>query len=77
LPEGYRDKLYLTCERLVRTAVEMAGQCELTATKYGFADHKLLALALLCRTLTNFRGVVILTRERLPCGGAGPSQMLL
>jgi hypothetical protein len=66
LPEAYREKLYPICERLVRAALEMADQCELTVTKHGLADPKVLALALLCRTLTNFKGVVVLTHERLP-----------
>jgi Family of unknown function (DUF5677) len=65
LSSAYRDKLYPLCERLVQTALEIAGQCKLTVTEQGLAHPKLLALALLCRTLTNFKGVVILTRERL------------
>lgn len=66
MSEAYRDKLYSICERLVQTSLKIAEQCKLTVTKQGFVHPKLLALTLLCRTLTNFKGVVILTRERLP-----------
>jgi Family of unknown function (DUF5677) len=65
LSGAYRDKLYPLCERLVQTALEIAGRCKLTVTEQGLAHPNLLAVALLCRTLTNFKGVVILTRERL------------
>jgi hypothetical protein len=65
LSGAYRDKLYPLCERLDQTALEIAGQCKLIVTEQGLAHPKLLALALLCRTVTNFKGVIILTRERL------------
>jgi hypothetical protein len=51
------------CDRLRRTAVEIIGQSELTVTKHGMAHPKILALALLSRTLSNFKGVVLLTEQ--------------
>src|SRR5689334_3886885 len=61
----YCEKLYPLCQALGQTALEMAGQCELTVTEHGTTDPKFLALTLLCRTISNFRGVVLLIQENL------------
>ena len=65
MSESYREKAIQIAERLLQTGLQIAEQCELTVTKRGFVHPKLLALKLLCRTLPNFKGVVVLTREKL------------
>src|SRR5215831_17337781 len=61
----YRDKLYPLCERLGQTALQIASQCDITITERGFAEPKILALTLLCRTLSNFKGTVSLIESNL------------
>jgi hypothetical protein len=58
MTEIYRDKLYPLGDRMMRLAAEIISQL-------GITEPKLLALALLSRTLANFKGVTVLTRERL------------
>jgi hypothetical protein len=65
LSDSYVEKLTRFADRLIRTAMLIVDQCELPVTKQGFAHPNLLALTLLCRTVHNFKGVVVLTRERL------------
>jgi hypothetical protein len=62
----HRDKLYPLCEKMVQLALEIADQSTLTVTPRGMTEPKILALALLGRTLQNFKGVIVLTREKLP-----------
>lgn len=61
----YRQQLYPLCQRLAQVALEVIEQSELTVTERGFAEPKLLALALLCRSLQNFKGVILLIKEKL------------
>jgi hypothetical protein len=61
----HREKLYLLCEKTVQSAIDIAQQCELTATSRGMTEPKILALALLGRTLQNFKGCILLTKAKL------------
>jgi hypothetical protein len=63
--ETYRQKLYPLAGRVFRIALDIIGQCPLTVTGRGLTDPKLLVLALLSRTLANFRGVVLLIKADL------------
>src|SRR5262245_1533499 len=65
MSEAYRDKFYPICQRLADAAIDIAGHCTLTVSERGLINPKVLALALLCRTLHNFKGVVMLTRDKL------------
>jgi hypothetical protein len=49
-----------------RLALEIMDKCELTVTEHGMTDPKILVLALLSRTLSNLKGVAVLTQQRLP-----------
>jgi hypothetical protein len=61
----HREKLYPLCEKLAQLALEMADQCELTVTVRGMTEPKILVLALLGRTLQNFKGCILLTQAKL------------
>ena len=61
----HREKLYPLCEKMVQLALEIAEQSKLTVTLRGMTEPNVLALALLGRTLQNFKGVVMLIREKL------------
>jgi hypothetical protein len=61
----YREKLYPLGDKMIRAAVDIIGQCELVVTERGLTDPKLLSLALLSRTLANFKGVATLIKEEL------------
>ncbi|MCZ7658891.1 MAG: DUF5677 domain-containing protein [Xanthobacteraceae bacterium] len=54
----YCRELLPLCEELAQAVFKIAGQAELKHTEHKLLDPKLLALALLCRTLGNFRGAV-------------------
>ena len=61
----YVQKLLPLCEELGQAALKIAGQVELKVTEHKLLDPNLLALALLCRTLGNFRGTVRLVEQGL------------
>ena len=61
----YVKKLLPFSERLGQTAFAIAGQVELPMTEHKLLEPKWLALALLCRTLGNFRGAVRLLEQGL------------
>jgi hypothetical protein len=65
VPQTYREKLYPLCERMGGLAFQMMDQCELTVTKHGMTDPKILVLALLSRTLSNLKGVALLVQHGL------------
>jgi hypothetical protein len=65
MTENHKEKLYPLCERMHLVALEMMDQCELPVTTQGMTHPKILALALLSRTLANLKGVVVLTKQRL------------
>jgi hypothetical protein len=61
----YLEKLLPLCEELGQTALAIAGQVELKLTEHKLLDPNLLAVALLSRTLGNFRGAVRLAEQGL------------
>jgi hypothetical protein len=65
LAESYTDKLLPLCDRFRRTALEIINEANLTVTKHGMLEPKVLGLTLLSRTLSNFRALILLTKARL------------
>jgi hypothetical protein len=63
--ENHREKLYPLCDRMRNVAFEMMSQCELPVTDQGMTHPKILALALLSRTLANLKGVIELVNKNL------------
>jgi hypothetical protein len=61
----YTAKLLPTCEELGQTALRIASEVDLRITEHKLLDPKLLAVALLARTLSNFRGAVRLVEQGL------------
>jgi Family of unknown function (DUF5677) len=66
MAETYREKLYPLCERMLQLVYEIIDECELVVTKRGLTEPKLLVMALLSRSLMNFKGVVLLIKQRMP-----------
>jgi hypothetical protein len=66
MAETYREKLYLLCERMLQLAYEIIDESELVITKRGLTEPKLLVMALLSRSLMNFKGVVLLINQQMP-----------
>src|SRR5215813_10545481 len=58
----YRAQLYPFCDELKQVAVEISEAANIQLSPHGLADPKLIALAILCRTRSNFGGAVILVR---------------
>jgi hypothetical protein len=61
----YSKKLLPVSEELGQTVLNIAGQANITITEHKLLDPKLLAVALLSRTLGNFRGAVRLVQQGL------------
>jgi|SRR5215831_20454830 len=51
-------------EKLLKIGLDIFATAEVTITDKGFADEKVLALALLARTLSNLKGTLLLLREK-------------
>jgi hypothetical protein len=52
-------------DRLIALAYAIFGEAKIEITERLFGEPKILSLALLCRTVGNFKGVVALTKEGL------------
>lgn len=52
-------------DRLIALAYTIFGEAKIDITEKLFGEPKILSLALLCRTVGNFKGVVAMTKERL------------
>ncbi len=61
----YVKRLLPLCEELGQAALRIAGEADVRITEQGLLDPKLLALALLSRTLGNFKGAVRLVEQGL------------
>jgi hypothetical protein len=61
----HRERLYPLCEKTVQLALEIVRQCNLPTTPRGMTEPRILALALLGRTLQNFKGCILLTQANL------------
>lgn len=65
VPKNYRERLYSICGRLHEKALEVINQADLRVTERGMVDPKILAVSLLSRTLSNFRGLVMLVKGQM------------
>lgn len=64
-PMAERKKWIAFTDRLLTLCVEVLGASNVEITEKGFAEPKVLALALLCRTHMNLKGVIAVAREGL------------
>jgi Family of unknown function (DUF5677) len=51
-------------DRLIALAYAIFGEAKIDITEKLFGEPKILSLALLCRTVGNFKGVIAMTKER-------------
>src|SRR4051812_48462269 len=65
MADDYCEKLYPICSKMQELGYQIIDQVPLLPTRRGFGEPKLLALSLFCRTLRNFEGVIVLTRQGL------------
>jgi hypothetical protein len=65
MPTPYVRKLLPLCEEFGQVALQIAGQADVRVTEHKLLEPKLLALALLSRTLGNFKGAVRLVEQGL------------
>lgn len=65
MPTPYVKRLLPLCEELGQIALQIAGEADVKITEHKLLDPKLLALALLSRTLGNFKGAVRLLEQGL------------
>lgn len=65
MPTPYVRKLLPLCEELGQIAFQIVGHADVKITEHKLLEPKLLALALLSRTLGNFKGVVRLVEQGL------------
>lgn len=61
----FSQKVIELSHRLEQAAKEQLAGCTLTVTEHGALDPKFLAFLLLCRTITNYAAVIVLTERRL------------
>jgi len=52
-------------ERLLGVAIDTVASSKVEITELGARDPKIVALALLCRTISNFKGAMVMVREDL------------
>jgi hypothetical protein len=64
-PPFNQEQWFAFADRLIALAYAIFGEAKITINEKLFVEPKILCLALLCRTLGNFKGVVALTREGL------------
>jgi hypothetical protein len=62
---SFSDKVQAFNARLLKAAEQLISACKLTATARGMLDPKVLAYLLLCRTIVNFEGMLLLAKHRL------------
>ena len=60
------DKVQVFNARLLEASKQLVTACELTVTARGMLDPKVLVHLLLCRTISNFEGMLLLAKHRLP-----------
>jgi hypothetical protein len=62
---SFSDKVQAFNAQLLRAAEQLISACKLNVTARGMLDPKVLAYLLLCRTITNFEGTLLLAKHRL------------
>jgi hypothetical protein len=60
-----KEQWFAFSDRLIALAYAIFGEAKIDITERLFGEPKILSLALLCRTVGNFKGVIALTKERL------------
>jgi Family of unknown function (DUF5677) len=65
MSQNYLENLRPLCDKLYQTALQIIDQADLKINKHGMTDPNILALALLSRTLSHFRAVILLQRQRM------------
>jgi hypothetical protein len=60
-----KERWLAFADRLISLAYSIFGEAKIDITEKLFGEPKILSLALLCRTVGNFKGVVALTKEGL------------
>jgi len=61
----FSDKVQAFNARLLEASKQLVTACTLTVTARGMLDPKVLAYLLLCRTISNFEGMLLLVKYRL------------
>ena len=64
-PAVSKEQWFAFADRLIALAYAIFGEAKIDITERLFGEPKILSLALLCRTVGNFKGVVALTKARL------------
>src|SRR5947207_11311346 len=65
LAENSKEQWLGFANRLIALAYALFGEAKIDVTEKLFGESKILSLALLCRTVGNFKGVVACARENL------------
>ncbi len=60
-----KEQWFVFADRLIALAYAIFGEAKIDITEKLFGEPKILSLALLCRTVGNFKGVVALTKQGL------------
>ena len=72
----FSDKVQALNARLLEASKQLVTACTLTVTARGMLDPKVLAYLLLCRTISNFEGMLLLSEVSLSCRGAEAGAVL-
>lgn len=59
------ERVHAFDARLLEASKQLVTACKLTVTARGMLDPKVLAYLLLCRTISNFEGMLLLERHGL------------
>lgn len=57
-------RAFVYAETLLGVAIDIVGAANVQITERGAQDPGIIALALLCRSITNFKGAMVMLRER-------------
>src|SRR5271169_3168833 len=63
--ENSKEQWLAFAPRLIALSYDLFGEAKIDITEKLFGEPKILSLALLCRTVGNFKGVIALTKETL------------
>ena len=64
-------------EKLLGIAIDTVGAANVSLSHLGARDPKIVSLALLCRTISNFKGAIVMVREGLVIEGRALNSVLL
>ena len=64
-PEARKAEWAVHGDELLQLASTLYGEADLMETKYGASEPRVIAMTLLCRTVSNFRGVLAMIDQRL------------